>query len=135
MPWNGHITRLCDCICSAVAAPIPSVPGTGAATAEQMQSHSLVMWPFHGIFGSGPTLDETFGPGHHPRQNADAIREYHQTFRAAFPQQAGKARRIQSARFTRLLWEGSTECLVVFPDGVGILPWMVPGTDGIGAAP
>ncbi|MBJ3814343.1 rhamnulose-1-phosphate aldolase [Shimwellia pseudoproteus] len=33
---------------------------------------------------------------------------------------------------TRKLWEGSTECLVVFPDGVGILPWMVPGTDDIG---
>ena len=36
--------------------------------------------------------------------------------------------------FTRKLWEGSTECLVVFPDGVGILPWMVPGTDEIGQA-
>lgn len=36
--------------------------------------------------------------------------------------------------FTRKLWEGSTECLVVFPEGVGILPWMVPGTDEIGAA-
>lgn len=36
--------------------------------------------------------------------------------------------------FTRKLWEGSTECLVVFPDGVGILPWMVPGTDEIGRA-
>ncbi|WP_058910764.1 rhamnulose-1-phosphate aldolase [Entomohabitans teleogrylli] len=35
---------------------------------------------------------------------------------------------------TRKLWEGSTECLVVFPDGVGILPWMVPGTDEIGEA-
>lgn len=35
---------------------------------------------------------------------------------------------------TRKLWEGSTECLVVFPDGVGILPWMVPGTDEIGLA-
>lgn len=35
---------------------------------------------------------------------------------------------------TRKLWEGSTECLVVFPDGVGILPWMVPGTDEIGRA-
>lgn len=35
---------------------------------------------------------------------------------------------------TRKLWEGSTECLVVFPDGVGILPWMVPGTDDIGEA-
>jgi len=41
---------------------------------------------------------------------------------------------LASARFTRLLWEGSTECLVVFPDGVGILPWMVPGTDEIGQA-
>lgn len=41
---------------------------------------------------------------------------------------------LDSARFTRLLWEGSTECLVVFPDGVGIVPWMVPGTDEIGDA-
>ncbi|MEA9391701.1 rhamnulose-1-phosphate aldolase [Acerihabitans sp. TG2] len=41
---------------------------------------------------------------------------------------------LDSAHFTRELWEGSTECLVVFPDGVGIVPWMVPGTDGIGAA-
>ena len=39
---------------------------------------------------------------------------------------------LDSASFTRLLWEGSTECLVVFPEGVGIVPWMVPGTDGIG---
>lgn len=35
---------------------------------------------------------------------------------------------------TRALWEGSTECLVVFPEGVGTLNWMVPGTDGIGNA-
>ncbi len=39
---------------------------------------------------------------------------------------------LDAASFTRQLWEGSTECLVVFPDGVGIVPWMVPGTDGIG---
>ncbi|ELA6053814.1 rhamnulose-1-phosphate aldolase [Salmonella enterica] len=40
------------------------VPGTdeiGQATAQEMQKHSLVLWPFHGVFGSGPTLDETFG--------------------------------------------------------------------------
>lgn len=41
---------------------------------------------------------------------------------------------LDSARFTRLLWEGSTECLVVFPEGIGVLPWMVPGTDDIGHA-
>lgn len=39
-----------------------------------------------------------------------------------------------SATFTRALWEMCTECLVVFPDGVGVLPWMVPGTDEIGNA-
>ncbi len=41
---------------------------------------------------------------------------------------------LDNASFTRQLWECSTECLVVFPDGIGIVPWMVPGTDGIGAA-
>ena len=29
--------------------------------------------------------------------------------------------------FTRALWESATECPVVFPDGVGVVPWMVPG--------
>lgn len=41
---------------------------------------------------------------------------------------------LSSAALTRALWEMSTECLVVFPDGVGVLPWMVPGTVTIGAA-
>jgi rhamnulose-1-phosphate aldolase len=41
---------------------------------------------------------------------------------------------LSSAVVTRALWEMSTECLVVFPDGVGIIPWMVPGTNTIGAA-
>lgn len=38
------------------------------------------------------------------------------------------------ANVTRALWEGSTECLVVFPDGVGAMEWIVPGTDEIGDA-
>jgi len=29
--------------------------------------------------------------------------------------------------FTRELWEMATECPVVFPDGVGVIGWMVPG--------
>lgn len=41
---------------------------------------------------------------------------------------------LDNATFTRKLWEGSTECLVVFPDGIGIVPWKVPGTDNIGSA-
>jgi len=29
--------------------------------------------------------------------------------------------------FTRELWEMATECPIVFPAGVGVVPWMVPG--------
>lgn len=29
--------------------------------------------------------------------------------------------------FTRELWEMATECPVVFPNGIGVVPWMVPG--------
>jgi rhamnulose-1-phosphate aldolase len=36
--------------------------------------------------------------------------------------------------FTRALWEMATECPVVFPQGVGVLPWMVPGGDAIALA-
>jgi rhamnulose-1-phosphate aldolase len=41
---------------------------------------------------------------------------------------------LSAAAVTRALWEMSTECLVVFPDGIGVLPWMVPGTATIGEA-
>ncbi len=36
--------------------------------------------------------------------------------------------------FTRELWEMATECPVVFPSGVGVVPWMVPGGRDIAVA-
>jgi Ribulose-5-phosphate 4-epimerase and related epimerases and aldolases len=36
--------------------------------------------------------------------------------------------------FTRELWEMATECPVVFPAGIGIVPWMVPGGKEIAVA-
>lgn len=36
--------------------------------------------------------------------------------------------------FTRELWEMATECPVVFPNGIGIVPWMVPGGREIAVA-
>ncbi|MCQ2477419.1 MAG: rhamnulose-1-phosphate aldolase [Clostridia bacterium] len=35
---------------------------------------------------------------------------------------------------TRTLWKQMTESIVVFPEGVGVLPWMVCGTNAIGEA-
>lgn len=42
--------------------------------------------------------------------------------------------KLDTATFTRTLWEMHTECIVVFPDGIGVLPWMMPGSDEIGKA-
>lgn len=36
--------------------------------------------------------------------------------------------------FTRELWEMATECPIVFPSGVGVVPWMVPGGKDIADA-
>lgn len=36
--------------------------------------------------------------------------------------------------FTKKLWKMSTECIVVFPEGIGVIPWIVPGTNEIGEA-
>lgn len=41
---------------------------------------------------------------------------------------------LDDKTFTRALWKTCTECIVVFPDGVGVLPWMVCGTNEIGEA-
>jgi len=41
---------------------------------------------------------------------------------------------LDEAKFTRTIWGTCTECIVVFPDGLGILPWMVCGNNDIGIA-
>ena len=41
---------------------------------------------------------------------------------------------LDEREFTRTLWRMCTECIVVFPDGLNVLPWMVCGTNEIGEA-
>ena len=41
---------------------------------------------------------------------------------------------LEDKVFTRELWEMATECPVVFPDGLGVVPWMVPGGRDIAVA-
>ena len=41
---------------------------------------------------------------------------------------------LDEREFTRSLWQMCTECVIVFPDGVNVLPWMVCGTNEIGEA-
>ncbi len=41
---------------------------------------------------------------------------------------------LDDKKLSHTLWEMCTECIVVFPEGVGVLPWMLCGTDEIGVA-
>ncbi|MDR3248743.1 MAG: rhamnulose-1-phosphate aldolase [Treponema sp.] len=41
---------------------------------------------------------------------------------------------LDEREFTRSLWRMETECIIVFPEGVGVLPWMICGNDEIGQA-
>ena len=41
---------------------------------------------------------------------------------------------LEERAYTHTLWGMCIECIVVFPDGVGVLPWMLCGTNAIGEA-
>jgi len=41
---------------------------------------------------------------------------------------------LDEREFTHTLWQMITECVFVFPDGIGVLPWMLCGTNEIGLA-
>lgn len=41
---------------------------------------------------------------------------------------------LDDKSFSRTLWGTCTECIVVFPEGVGVLPWMICGNNEIGVA-
>ncbi len=41
---------------------------------------------------------------------------------------------LEDKSFTRTIWGTCTECIVVFPEGIGVLPWMICGNNEIGLA-
>lgn len=41
---------------------------------------------------------------------------------------------LNDRTFSRVLWESMTECPVIFPEGVGVVPWMMPGSADIAKA-
>ena len=53
---------------------------------------------------------------------------------AAFKMARSRWRRSTAEAFTRELWEMATECPVVFPSGIGVVHWMVPGGRDIAVA-
>jgi len=42
--------------------------------------------------------------------------------------------KFDEKNLTATLWRTHSECIVIFPDGIGLLPWMVPGAPEISVA-
>ncbi len=42
--------------------------------------------------------------------------------------------KLDTKTFTKALWQMISECIIVFPEGIGVLPWMIPGSEEIGTA-
>ncbi len=62
--------------------------------------------------------------------NNRVIMHSHPTYTLAM----GFVHSLDEKEFTHSLWQMCTECMVVFPDGIGVLPWMLCGTNEIGEA-
>jgi rhamnulose-1-phosphate aldolase len=39
---------------------------------------------------------------------------------------------LDEKAYTKTLWKMNTECIIVFPDGIGVIPWMICGNEEIG---
>lgn len=92
-----------------------------------------LLWGFEG--GNSPTSEVGMHfMGHAVRLKADpdhkVIVHTHATNTIAMSTMG----ELDEKALTSALWRMHSECMVVFPDGVGLLPWMVPGTLDISTA-
>lgn len=62
--------------------------------------------------------------------NHKVVMHSHPTYTLAM----NRVHELNARAFTRSLWQTCSECIIVFPDGIGVLPWMVCGTNEIGEA-
>jgi rhamnulose-1-phosphate aldolase len=87
------------------------------------------------IDGGGPTSElPTHFMTHIERLNVDPLNRVVTHCHATNIIAMTYVHELDERAFTRTLWKMSIEGIVVFPDGVGVLPWMLCGTQAIGRA-
>lgn len=92
-----------------------------------------VLWGFSG--GSRPTSElPTHLMNHIQRLRADPLHRVVMHCHPANTLAMTYVHQLDDRAFTKTLWQMCTECIVVFPEGVSVLPWMVCGTNEIGRA-
>ena len=105
----------------------------GAIRIRPDGSSAELLWGYEGGGGCTSELPAHL-MGHMARLSADkehrVVMHTHPTYTIAM----NTACPADEADFTRRLWQINTECVMVFPDGVGVLPCMTFGTGEIGHA-
>lgn len=92
-----------------------------------------VLWGYEG--GSRPTSElPTHLLNHMERRKVDPEQRVVMHCHPANVLAMTFVHELDDREFTRTLWRMCTECLVVFPEGIGVLPWMVCGNLAIGQA-
>lgn len=93
-----------------------------------------ILWGLEG--GAKPTSEFPSHFMNHSVRKAATNGEYRVIYHAHTPNLIAMTYILPlTARdFTRALWQSATECPVVFPGGVGVVPWMVPGGADIALA-
>lgn len=96
-------------------------------------AHADLLWGFRD--GGKPTSElPAHLMSHAARRSVDpenrVVMHSHPTYTLAM----NFVHTLDEKEFTRSLWSMCTECIVVFPEGVGVLPWMLCGTNEIGEA-
>jgi rhamnulose-1-phosphate aldolase len=99
---------------------------SGGSTAD-------LLWGFSG--GGGPTSElAAHLRSHIVRLHKDpahrVVTHCHATNTVAMT----SVHELEDRAFTRTIWKIMTECIIVFPEGIGVLPWMICGNDDIGRA-
>ena len=90
-----------------------------------------VLWGFEG--GGRPTSElPTHLLNHIERQKVDPENRVILHCHPANTLAMTFVHELDDKAFTKTLWRMITECIVVFPEGIGVLPWMVCGTLEIG---
>ena len=92
-----------------------------------------LLWGFDG--GNSPTSEMYMHfMGHIVRLKADPDHKVIMHTHATNSIVMSTMDELDEKTFTAALWRMHSESIVVFPDGVGLLPWMVPGTREISTA-
>lgn len=106
--------------------------GMGIIRLDEYGAHWQLIW---GLEADGLPTSEL--PSHLLNQAVKKVRGQQRVIYHSHPENTialSFVLPLDSAVFTRELWSMMPECVMMFPEGIGLLPWMMPGSQEIAQA-